>query len=192
MSPDQIKQLVIAIMNSQSSPYSVGKVPHHIHNGIDAPKVNQDNITPGVRASANITFAQSTQYKLGITFNPTSVWFYGEAVHVNGMGTVDIHAHCVGSAQLGASFYFSADTSTSVKAPGQIQNLTQSTSSLVIDVATPIILTTSEEDFVIRVYYPDLSTTVAQAQITSFDTKEILVTVNLASGWKIVGNYVVS
>lgn len=66
------------------SRFGLNNIPNHIHNGIDAPKINQENIIPSIRASGSITFARTAQYTLGITFNPTSVLFYGVAIDGSG------------------------------------------------------------------------------------------------------------
>lgn len=90
MTPEEIKQLVRQEIQSANSAlrFQLTGIPRHVHNGVDSPNVNQQDIVPNTRASGNITFAQSTQYRLGITFNPTSVLFYGNATRRNRVFTV--------------------------------------------------------------------------------------------------------
>lgn len=61
--------------------FNVNATPFHTHNGIDSPKVNEQNIVINTRGLGSITMAQNaTDYYLGITFNPTLVTFFGSAV----------------------------------------------------------------------------------------------------------------
>lgn len=170
--------------------FSSFQTSSHNHNGTDSPKINQSNIVPSVRASGSITFSQSTLYQLALTFNPTSVWFYGIAVNNSGSSPT-IRAHCVGNAQLGPSYYFQPDTTTSVKIGGPIQNIIQSSTSFLVDssVNPPVVRALVDEGNLVDVEYP---TIVARATITAFTSESITVTVTVASGWVIIGNYLVT
>lgn len=241
--------------NATSDQFSVSQTPLHTHNGVDSLNINQSNITPGIRASGSITFSQTTQYTLGITFNPTSVWFYGIAIRHNTLFTVSaanatagatytnntqtftvidtiaggttlttygtgspaasgtltktagtgdatitfssftapigVRAQCVGNAQLGKSFYFQPDTTTSVKIAGPIQNSIESSTTFLIDSTetTQVIRATVDEGHLVDVEYPGV---VARATILSFSNRSIIVDVTVAPGWSIIGNYVVT
>ncbi len=63
--------------------FSAFKIPNHVHNGIDSPRINQSNIQPNSKTSGNIDFLQNATYKIPVASNPTSVWFYGNAIQRN-------------------------------------------------------------------------------------------------------------
>lgn len=233
----------------------------HEHNGVDAPKINQSNVVPSLRAMGSITFAQNTLYNLAITFNPTSVWFYGIAINnsyytfsissstahagsvyrdessgnlftvlttimggtsltTSGTGapssagtlalfsgtggdsltisfssvsapSIEVRAHCVGNAQLGNTQYFQPSTTTSVKLGGPIQNFIQSSTTFLVDssVSPPIVRATVDEENLVDVEYPGV---VARATIIAFNSESITIQATVASGWQIIGNYVVT
>lgn len=170
----------IASMNTSS----------HNHNGIDSPRISQANIVPGIRASGSITFAQSTLYTLGLTFNPTSILFYGIAVN-NNASSPTIRAHCVGNAQLGASFYFQPLSATSVTIGGPTQEMIQSSTTFLVDSSTsPVtVRATVDEGHLVDVEYGGI---LARATIVSVGGGSIVIDVSVASTWQIIGNYVVT
>lgn len=73
---------------ASSGRFQLTGIPRHVHNGIDSPKVSQDNILPGIELSGTITFAQSTTYQIGVNFNASEVRFYGNAVRRDYIFTV--------------------------------------------------------------------------------------------------------
>lgn len=178
---------------AQKSKFNVTKVPLHYHNGVDSPQIPQSSIVPQLRAVGNITMATTgTRYSLGLTFSPTAVEFSGFALHRTG-GTIDIRVHVMGNAQLGPSYHFQPDTSTSVKAGGPIGPVIQSCSSFLIDssVSPPVVRALTTEFHLISVEYPGV---VARATIPDkWGTKnQLFVDVTLASGWEIVGNFTIT
>lgn len=89
------------------------KTPRHVHNGQDAPKVNQYDIVPGDATAGKIEFATSgRRYSIKLTFNPTQILF-------NGVATNDTdYAMIVGCARLTKSgYYLQPDSPDSVR-PG--------------------------------------------------------------------------
>lgn len=82
MDDNKIRQIVrdeIA-RNDNRGRFGLNSIPYHTHNGIDSPAVSQNYVVPGTRAMGSITFAQTARYTLGITFNPSSILFYGVAI----------------------------------------------------------------------------------------------------------------
>lgn len=243
--------------SDSASRFQMTMTSHHVHNDVDAPKIPAENIIPGIRASGSITFAQSTNYQLGIIFNPSAVLFYGAAFRTdytftvtaanatrgaiytnNGKtftvmntiagattltmtgsgdpaasgtltkssGTGDatitfstfssgfgIRAQLIGNAQLGPSYYFQPQTSTSVQIGGQVQNVIQSSNMFLIDSSTSPVTVRDvvDEGHLIDVEYSTFGI-VARATITDFDSDSISIQTSLAQGWTIVGNYVVT
>lgn len=177
---------------AQKEKFNVAKVPLHYHNGVDSPKLSQANIESKLRAVGNITMATTgTRYSLGLTFNPTAVEFSGFALHRS--GGIDIRVHVVGNAQLGPSYHFQPDTSTSVKTGGPIQPVIQSCSSFLIDssVSPPVVRALTTEFHLVSVEYPGV---VARATIPDKwgVAGQLFVDVTLAAGWEIVGNFTIT
>lgn len=170
--------------------FNVNSIPFHTHNGVDSPAINQSNIQPGIRASGSITFAQSTDYHLGLTFNPTSILFYGAAIY--NPGGITIRAQCIGNAQLGPSFYFQPNDSTSV-VPGQnLQNIIQSSSMMLVDSTNPdvpVVRVIVDEGHLVDVEYSGI---MARATVVAFDSNGVTIRVHVEPDWSIIGNYVVT
>ena len=253
------------LQNNHANQFTAAKTAFHKHTGVgvDGPQLSQSSILPSVRASGSITFAQSTNYTLGITFNPTSVWFYGIAIRRNFVFTVTaanatvgatytnngftftvlstitgtttlttvgtgspaasgtltkasgtgdatitfasstnpiaVRAHVIGNAQLGPSFYFQPNTTTSVVPSKTVGNMIQSSTMFLIDSTDPanlVVRAIADEGNIVDVEYSvdygtSISGIVARATIKSFSTNSILIQTVLATGWQIIGNYVV-
>lgn len=252
--------------------YGVAETPLHTHNGLDSPKLSQANITPGFRASGNITLATNgRRYTLDTNFNPSLILFYGNAVHVTGftftlnathsatMGAIykdangaeytvaativsqsslttnypnalppatgvltkfsgtgdttiqytsvsqtnDIRAHCIGSANLGPSYFFEPVDSSTVAPSNTVGNVIQSSSNLLINGSGtgPATQTISDEGHLISVQFSGVI--VARATIPNpwtgpnlvnngYGTGYFLLDVELTDGWQINGNFVVN
>lgn len=111
MNPEQIRQIVRQEIASQkhSDQFTVSNTSFHKHTGVgvDGPQISQSSILPGTRVSGNITFASNATYQLGITFNPTSILFYGNAVRRDYTFTVT-----AANATLGATYTNNTHTYT--------------------------------------------------------------------------------
>lgn len=194
--------------------FGVADVPLHYHNGFDAPKIPQENITQSLRASGSISLATDGQkYTLNLTGTPSHILFYGNAVHRTA-GTIDVRAQVIGSAELGPSYFFQPESTTTVSPSDVIGNVIQSGSYLLAETTTPRINASATEGHLVQVIYTgSIGTKLTDnivAQITipnawtkgldgSFDysTKGygpgyIFMDVDLASGWEINGNFVVT
>lgn len=157
--------------------FQLSSIPRHIHNGTDSPKITQSNVLLGFRAEGRITFAQQTQYRIGITFNPTAIYLQGNVI-----GNAGERFIIVGNAQLGASFYMQPGTTTSVITGGPVQSLIQSTTYFGVD-SGGAFHTVADEGHIVDVEYP-LATVHARATITKFDSTAVYVQVDtLAAGW---------
>ncbi len=187
--------------NTSRSQFSPSSTTLHTHNGIDSPQINQEDVLPNTRLSGSITFSQSTIYQIGVNFNPTSIWFYGEAVNNDGSSPT-IRAHCIGNAQLGPSFYLQPSSTTSVVVGGPTQNIIQSSSMLLIDSSTtsalfsglgtqynPTVRAIVDEGHLVDVEYGGI---LARATILSYENGVILIDVFVASTWQIIGNLVIT
>jgi len=116
---------------------------------------------------------------------------------------IGIRCHIVGNAQLGPTYYFQPQSSTSVKTGGPLQNVIQSSSALIIDssVSVPVVRVIVSEGHLVSVEYPS-GTVVARATIPTdtnipqtskgYGPGVVYVDVDLAAGWQIIGNFVVT
>lgn len=104
-------------------------------------------------------------------------------------------AFVVGSAQLGKSFYFQPQSSNSVVTGGLPETIIQSSSYFLCDnsnPALPVFRTSAGEFHLVSVAYPNQSTIVARATVTEFAIDHVSILVQLADGWTINGNFVVT
>lgn len=170
----------------------------HAHEGALTTQIVQGNVVPSIRAMGSIEMATNGRtYSIGVIDNPTSIWFYGFAVHssVAGVAPFNIRSHVVGNGQLGKSFYFQPQSSSSVIEGGIPQNIIQSCSSMTIaDGNPPVIRTTVGQFDLVSVGYPDnsIENIVARAEITLFAVDHIEIFVTLQAGWAIEGNFLVT
>lgn len=95
------------------------EIPKHVHNGKDAPRINQVDIEPGYGTSGSMTFATNgRRYRIKLPSAPTRVFFNG--VTTNGTNRL----LNIGTAFLGKSFYLQEDSVESV-VPGPYFNVVQ-------------------------------------------------------------------
>lgn len=176
----QIVQQELA-KSSQSKRFNLTDTTRHQHTKNDSAPVSQNDITPGNSVEGTITFAQTTVYKIGVNFNPTSVFVHG---NVTGNGGEKFLV--VGNAQFGPSFYLQPGTSTSVVTGGPRQTIIQSSSYFGGTSGVGGALhTVADEGHIVDVEYP-LGTIHARATIIGYDNKNLLVEVNnLDGGWAI-------
>lgn len=174
-----IRSIVRQEIQTQSNGARFGLNPQstHEHTGIDSPKINQNNILPGNSVEGSIRFAQTTIYKIGVNFNPTSVF-----VHGNITGDLGEKFITTGVAEFGPSLYLQPSTSTSVTPGGKPQDIIQSATYFGTDAGgSPHTIVT--EEHIASVEYPS-GTIRARATIIGYDSKNVLVQVNtLNTGW---------
>lgn len=208
------RRIAEQVYNENAKKYGVAKVPLHRHNGFDSPQISQENVTPSLRASGSISLAtDGQQYKLNLTGAPTNILFYGNAVHRTA-GTVDVRAQVIGSADLGPSYFFQPESTSTVSPSDTIGNIIQSGSYLLSETTTPQVNTSVTEGHLVQVIYTGSIGTkltgniVAQITIPNpwtkgldagfdYSTKGygpgyVFFDVDLAPDWEINGNFVVS
>lgn len=199
---------------TNATKYGVAKVPLHKHNGLDSPQISQSNIVPTLRASGSIKLAtDGQQYTINLTGSPSHILFYGNAVHRTA-GTVDVRTQVIGSAELGPSYFFQPESTTTTSPSDVIGNVIQSGSYLLVETTTPQVNTSATEGHLVQVIYTgSIGTKLTDnivAQITipnpwtkgldaGFDYSNkgyglgyIYLDVDLATNWEINGNFVVS
>lgn len=188
--------------------YGVASVPLHTHNGFDSPKVNAWDLTHSQAASGSITMATNGQrYEIGLniaksgtSFAPSQIRFNGIAI--KGSGATGIRALVVGDAFIGPSYYLQPLSSSSVTIGGPAQVCVQSSSYILVNdsgAGNPTAALASE-GHIVSVEFPG-GTVVARATIPDlgdFGANDkpllggnLLVDVTLATGWSIIGNFVI-
>jgi hypothetical protein len=105
---------------ANESRFAAFEVPKHVHNGKDAPRINQGDLIPNTHAIGSLDMENNQRYKLGLTFNPTQMLFFGVAVGPSGE-RVQISS----AAKFGESYYFQPESTSSVTQGGTIQNVVQ-------------------------------------------------------------------
>lgn len=188
--------------------YGVASVPLHTHNGIDSPRVKAWNLEPSQAASGSITMATNRQrYEIGLnvakaatSFAPSQIRFNGIAI--KGSGATGIRALVQGDAFIGASYYLQPLSSSSVTIGGPTQVCVQSSSYILVNDSgsgNPTAALASE-GHIVSVEFPG-GTVVARATIPDlgdYGANEqpiqggnLIVDVTLATGWSIIGNFVI-
>lgn len=191
------------------------QIPRHEHNGTDAPRVHQWDIVPGTSAVGSITMASNQRYKLGLTFNPTQLLFFGLA-----RGGSGERVQVSSAAKFGEGYYFTPVSSSSVTQGTSEYNVVQGGSWLWTENGGTVFGSRAIEghlvnvddfagsgDIVARATIPNLST---QASLDYADGKApigdsyglrsskgygegfVYVDVTVASGWSIIGTFIVS
>ena len=175
---------------------SAFEIPKHIHNGKDAPRINQVDIEPGYGTSGSMTFAtDGRRYRVKLPSAPTQVMFYG--VTTNGTNRL----LNIGYAFLGKSFYLQEDTVDSV-VPGPYFNVVQCCTSTGVTGVTGVRV---HEGHLVRAQ-SDATTIVGELTIPTYaytpfgkegqkDNRGYLdgylyLDCYLASGYQIVGNII--
>lgn len=197
----QIVQEELRKSNSASR-FGINSIPNHSHNGIDSLQIKQENIIPSVSVSGRLTFTQETDYVLNLNanFTPSHISLYGMAYDTAGSG---VRCMTVGSANLGPSFYFQPNSTTSV-VTGNIQypftdpNINggtivplQSSMYLWVDNGSTTFHGQPGEGHILDVQWS--GTVYARATITTFDKNKVIFHVdNLTSGWEIYTNIVIT
>lgn len=173
--------------SNQMAKFNLNTTPSHRHTGKggDAPNISQTDIIPGLKAEGRISFAQTTTYKVGLTFNPQAIYIQG-----NVTGALGEKFIVVANAQFGPSYYMQPQSTTSTVIGGPQQKILQSSTYFGID-SGGTAHTVADEGHIVDVEYP-LNTIHARVTITGYDATGIYVQVTtLASGWEITLSFTV-
>lgn len=188
MTPQEVQQMIQQELYKyqQASRFNLAKVANHKHTGkgTDAPRISSNNILPGLRAEGRISFDQATTYKVGLTFNPSSVFIQGNVTGASGERFI-----IVANAQFGQGYYMQPQSTTSTVIGGRPQTIIQSSTYFGTDGGS--FHTVADEGHIVDVEYP-LDTIHARATITNFDNTGMYVTVDtLDLGWGITLSFTV-
>lgn len=187
---DEARKIAEKVYSEKATQYGVATVPSHVHNGLDANQVSQDDIIPKQNALGNITMATDGRtYRFGLTSNPNIVQFIGIAFYNS--GGITKRAHVQGFASLGSNYKFVDDGTGNSVSPGPVQNIIQCSSMIsIVDGMSPTVNVVSSEENI--VYVVAGGSQVAVATITSYNERNLFVHVILAANWTIQGNFVIT
>jgi hypothetical protein len=160
------------------------------HREFGVAQVSDYNVDTDIRASGSITMETNGQeYELGTGFNPKEVIFYGIVINAS----LQVRSFVTGNAQLGKSLYFQPLNDHAVTVGGPTQDIIQSSAAFTVDRSDLTNIkntTTVSEGHIVSVGYPTNSTIVARATISRYEQGKVFITATLASGYSIVGNFV--
>lgn len=201
MNETQIRNLIrqeIFRANNSSRFNGVTAVVDHHHNGIDAPKILEENVVPSTSITGFVSFAQVTTYTINLnaSFTPKMITAYGIVTGSYSGNQTRVMTH--GTALLSPSFYLQADTDTVVNT-GTLQfpfNGKPAQSSSFISVTrggTSDFYAGVSEDHLVSVNFPSSSSVQARLTVVDFSKTAITLEVpTLSSGWEITLNFVIS
>lgn len=171
-------------------------VPPHQHNGVDNLKISQTNVLNNVGVMGKINFASNSTYTLYFsTQNPSRLDLNG---FVFDTGINDSSVMIVGTAILSKAYYFQPLTTRSAK-QGGIQYpirgiLAQCSSNLYVqDTVNPSNTFPHTEQFYIINAFTSSGSQIATGQLQNLTETSIdIVITNLASGWNISANFIIT
>lgn len=181
----QIRQIVQSELNQSKTTgqFTVTKIPNHTHNGIDSPRVNEKNLSLGVKYLKDFLITTSGPFIVKGISNFKSFQFIGV---VFGGGTQEGIVN--GSAMFGTCYEEKIATGTTQTK----KTFVQACNSILIDTSSIANTTTT----VSAVYFVDVfnssNVEVATAQVTNWDSQSITIDVNLVASWEIAGVLLIS
>jgi len=135
------------------------------------------------------------EYEIGINSNPKEVFFNG--VVTNGQtGTSGVRIMVVGYAQLGKALQLQPVTGSTnrVVVGGQTLDIIQCSTNFAVPGANSITpVPNVSEQHIVSAYYPSPisdANLVARASVSRYERGIVFVQVSLATGWSIVGNWI--
>lgn len=193
----QEKQEMQALIQSEiqrymvQKQYAVSKIPNHVHNGSDAPKISQNNIIRNTGVTGSVTFSAVDTYSLGLPSNPRFVSVEGMIVDTLTGAPDRYRVFTQGKAVLGGGVYMQPGTnrSTIVDPRYAPQPIIQSASSILTDdnSGTTYYAQTSEGNIV----FMDNPVGTVIARLTSYNDTELIITViSLPTNWRIEVNVI--
>lgn len=187
--------------------------PRHVHNGKDAPRINEADVVAGRSALGSLTMSSSRRYKLGLTFNPKQMIFLGVAT-----GPAGERVQINSIAHFGSGYYFQPESTDSVTEGGLELNVIQGGNWFMADNGTSNFRASTTEGHLanatgyggavdVRATIPNISTQASlaypsgQAPITGnygdrstrgWGNGFVYVDVTLTAGWTLLATFVVS
>jgi len=212
MDEQKIRQIVQQELqrSNNASRFSVNSIPQHTHDGINSPKIKEENLIRSVNTAGSITFGtQGATYTIKLTsnFTPSSILAYGIVVDNAVAASITIRCHSVGSAQLNNGFYLQSETNRSVVMGGPEYPLPttqpdgskaavpiQGSSFIYANESSGAIRAGVSEDHLVDVFIGDAIADIrARVTVVDFSRDFIKLYVPyLTSGWRVSINYVIT
>lgn len=196
MNEEQIREIAQEVydQNQDKGRLSNFKVPFHVHNGSDSPRISQDNVVPGTYATAGITSSTSEIFTIETFPSTDTITLHGIAYDSSASPSTK-KAHLNGSASIGNVFAYGNSNGASVSLI-QMQNgtyvdIAMSSSSIYIDTSdlTKTRVNAAGTDFSGGASYliyvtNDVGTVVASMIILDWSETSITFQTTLATNWK--------
>ena len=193
MNEEQIRQIAQSVydQNQAKNQNTTFVVPKHVHNGVDAPRINQDNIDTGTFSMCGVSSLASETFTIETFPNVTNISLYGIAA--DGLGR---KASLQGSAYIGNCFAYgnqAGNLSYLSLVGGQYSNIIQTGASAYFDTTTSTFNTSTVKvnasgsigtgvgDYLIYVF--DGTNIVASMKIISWTNNTITFQTVLAANW---------
>lgn len=182
----QIMREEIFRANNASRFNGVTSVVDHIHNGIDAPKINADNLVNGTANNSLIVMNENETFQLKNVQGISQIVFNGFAANNADGSSATQRALINGTVAFGRCLRFTGSGSVlTPEAGGNETAYTQGCSSMyLLNQVDAVRVGSSSEHFA---YVTDGSTVVATAKVVGVSLDSISIQVELESNWQITG-----
>jgi hypothetical protein len=189
--------------------FGVNNIPFHTHDGINSPRIKEENIVPSVNTAGSITFGtQGATYTIKFTsnFTPSNILAYGTVRDTVAAASATRRCHTVGSAQLTRGFYLQPETNRSVvmggpeypfptsQPDGSKKTVPIQGSSFISVTNAGVVSSGTSEDHLVSIFDGDaISDIRARVTVVDFSNSFIKLYVPyLDTNWRIEVNYVIS
>lgn len=195
MNEQEIRKIVQDEM--QKNAYSGSPiVPKHNHDGVNSPQIRQSNIVNSSAIMGKINFTSNATYTLYFTAtNPKRLDLNGFAFDT---GATDSSVMVVGTAILGQAWYFQPSSTRSAKQGGTQypigNSLAQCSANLYVqDGVNPSNTFPHTDQFFLMNAFSASGVHIATMEARNLTNSSIdIVITNLASGWNISANFIIT
>ena len=191
---EQIRQIAQRVYdeNQAKNQNTSLKVARHIHNGIDVPRINQNDVVNGAVWVAGLTSISSETFTMEIVNGINNISLHGIAYDTSSSPAVK-KSTLNGNAQFGNCFQYATSSGTSyVQTVGaKASQYSQTSSSIYINTAdltaTKVFATGGTDSSAYLAYVLDETGTVmATIQIIDWKNNSITIQVVLATNWTVI------
>lgn len=194
MNEQRIRQIIreeIFRDNNKSRFVGVQSIQDHIHNGVDAPRISQDDLVNGTANNSLIVMNENETFQLKNVQGISRITFHGFAADNADGSPATQRALINGTVVFGTCLRFTGSGSViSPEGAGNTTAFTQGTSSIyTLNQVDAIRVSSSSDHFA---YVTDGSTEVAKASVVAVSVDSISIRVELASNWQITGSLILT
>ncbi len=194
MVQNEARQVATQVYNELGTKYSVAEVPNHTHTGTDTNRISYKDIIQGEKYNTTLVTEETDiptgTLILGGVFNPTRIVFQGFAANNADGSPATKRAILNGEVNFGTCFNFGdATPPITITTSGPGNAFMQSANSMYVDsttLANNRVSTTAGAGSSSTAYFvysiDNTGTVFAEAQVTSFDNKLGLLTIEFTLG----------